>query len=264
MFLAYASVKWWKVFSAEQCSGINRFVAIFAVPLLSFEFISRIDPFNLNATCSSPPTPSPKGLCEHSVQVCSRRDEESGDADKAEECTDQKKEEQLERDTLMYSSMSLEMLRLIMSMVWSKLIRNPNTYASIFGLIWAFVSAKWAIKKPVMMENSVTILSNAGLGMAMFSLAKDYSMQEQTCSIWNADGKFVAGPAVMAIASLGVGIRGKTLKVSIVQAALPQGIVPFVFAREYNLHTEVLSTGVIFGMIISLPITILYYVLLGL
>ncbi|KAJ0959691.1 hypothetical protein J5N97_000650 [Dioscorea zingiberensis] len=48
MFLAYASVKWWKVFSAEQCSGINRFVAIFAVPLLSFEFISRIDPFNLN------------------------------------------------------------------------------------------------------------------------------------------------------------------------------------------------------------------------
>ncbi|KAJ0972594.1 hypothetical protein J5N97_020553 [Dioscorea zingiberensis] len=43
-----------------------------------------------------------------------------------------------------------------------------------------------------------------------------------------------------------------------------KGIVPFVFAREYNLHTEVLSTGVIFGMIISLPITILYYVLLGL
>ncbi|KAJ0960936.1 hypothetical protein J5N97_001173 [Dioscorea zingiberensis] len=98
---------------------------------------------------------NPQGLCEHSVQVCSRRDEESGDADKAEECTDQKKEEQMERDTLMYSSMSLEMLRLIMSMVWSKLIRNPNTYASIFGLIWAFVSAKWAIKKPVMMENSV-------------------------------------------------------------------------------------------------------------
>jgi len=28
-----------------------------------------------------------------------------------------------------------------------------------------------------------------------------------------------------------------------VQAALPQGIVPFVFAREYNVHPGILSTG---------------------
>lgn len=27
------------------------------------------------------------------------------------------------------------------------------------------------------------------------------------------------------------------------QAALPQGIVPFVFAREYGLHPDILSTG---------------------
>jgi len=27
------------------------------------------------------------------------------------------------------------------------------------------------------------------------------------------------------------------------QAALPQGIVPFVFAKEYNLHPNILSTG---------------------
>ncbi|KAL6006890.1 hypothetical protein ACLOJK_032386 [Asimina triloba] len=45
MFLAYASVKYWQVFTPDQCSGINRFVAIFAVPLLSFEFISRINPY---------------------------------------------------------------------------------------------------------------------------------------------------------------------------------------------------------------------------
>lgn len=35
MILAYGSVRWWKIFSPDQCSGINRFVAIFAVPLLS-------------------------------------------------------------------------------------------------------------------------------------------------------------------------------------------------------------------------------------
>ncbi|XP_039123067.1 auxin efflux carrier component 7-like isoform X2 [Dioscorea cayenensis subsp. rotundata] len=457
MFLAYASVKWWKLFTPDQCSGINRFVAVFAIPLLSFEFISRINPFKLNylfvaadavskvlvlllllfwstfsengsldwcitafslttlpntlvmgipllkamygdnqealmiqvvvlqsviwytlllflfelraarndlvllvkvsdqmTRCSSTSRSSTKaeknsdqdqqsiaqesddqedevvhvivakpmsssspdleqqrdrvvlhqnsnkvapdssedeeygkelhmfvwrcaccsnseGLCEHSVQVCSRKDEESGDGGEKELDECEKREEQvLEKGSQVCSCMSTKMVRLIMTMVWSKLIRNPNTYASLFGLIWALVSSKWNIKKPAVMENSVTILSNAGLGMAMFSLGLFMALQPRIIACGSklaAYGmlmRFIAGPAFMAIASIVVGVRGKTLKVSIVQAALPQGIVPFVFAREYNLHSEVLSTGVIFGMIISLPITILYYVLLGL
>lgn len=32
------------------------------------------------------------------------------------------------------------MTRLILIMVWRKLIRNPNTYASLIGLIWSLVS----------------------------------------------------------------------------------------------------------------------------
>ncbi|KAG7032541.1 Auxin efflux carrier component 4, partial [Cucurbita argyrosperma subsp. argyrosperma] len=76
--------------------------------------------------------------------------------------------------------------------------------------------------------------------------------------------RFLTGPAVMAIASFAIGLRGTLLRVAIVQAALPQGIVPFVFAKEYNVHPAILSTGVIFGMLIALPITLLYYVLLGL
>ena len=48
MILAYGSVQWWKIFSPDQCSGINRFVAIFAVPLLSFHFISTNDPYAMN------------------------------------------------------------------------------------------------------------------------------------------------------------------------------------------------------------------------
>lgn len=49
MFVAYGSVKWGKVFSPEQCSGINRFVAVFAVPVLSFHFISQNDPYRMDA-----------------------------------------------------------------------------------------------------------------------------------------------------------------------------------------------------------------------
>lgn len=32
------------------------------------------------------------------------------------------------------------MTRLILIMVWRKLIRNPNTYSSLIGLVWSLVS----------------------------------------------------------------------------------------------------------------------------
>lgn len=48
MILAYGSVKWWKIFTPDQCSGINRFVALFAVPLLSFHFIASNNPYTMN------------------------------------------------------------------------------------------------------------------------------------------------------------------------------------------------------------------------
>ncbi|KAI3841360.1 hypothetical protein MKW98_007841 [Papaver atlanticum] len=55
--------------------------------------------------------------------------------------------------------------------------------------------------------------------------------------------RFLAGPAIIAATSLAVGLRGRLLHISIVQAALPQAIVPFVFAKEYNVHPDILSTG---------------------
>lgn len=48
MLLAYGSVRWWKVFTPDQCTGINRFVSVFAVPLLSFHFISKNNPYTMN------------------------------------------------------------------------------------------------------------------------------------------------------------------------------------------------------------------------
>ncbi|KAL2526351.1 Auxin efflux carrier component 4 [Abeliophyllum distichum] len=48
MILAYGSVKWWKIFTPDQCSGINRFVALFAVSLLSSHFIAMNKPYKMN------------------------------------------------------------------------------------------------------------------------------------------------------------------------------------------------------------------------
>ncbi|XP_004498307.1 auxin efflux carrier component 4-like [Cicer arietinum] len=162
------------------------------------------------------------------------------------------------------------MTRLILIMVWRKLIRNPNTYSSLIGVIWSLVAFRWDVHMPKIIEKSISILSDAGLGMAMFSLGLFMALQPKIIACGNSVAsfamaiRFIAGPAVMAAAAIAVGLRGTLLHVAIVQAALPQGIVPFVFAKEYNVHPAILSTAVIFGMLIALPITLLYYILLGL
>ncbi|KAJ3681035.1 hypothetical protein LUZ60_015524 [Juncus effusus] len=162
------------------------------------------------------------------------------------------------------------MTRLILIMVWRKLIRNPNTYSSLIGVIWSLVSFRWGIEMPAIIARSISILSDAGLGMAMFSLGLFMALQPRIIACGNSLAtfamavRFLTGPAVMAAASIAVGLRGVLLHIAIVQASLPQGIVPFVFAKEYNVHPDILSTGVIFGMLIALPITLVYYILLGL
>ncbi|KAF5451021.1 hypothetical protein F2P56_031324 [Juglans regia] len=162
------------------------------------------------------------------------------------------------------------MTRLILIMVWRKLIRNPNTYSSLIGLVWSLVAFRWHVAMPKIIEKSISILSDAGLGMAMFSLGLFMALQPKIIACGNSIAtfamavRFLTGPAVMAAASIAVGLRGTLLHIAIVQAALPQGIVPFVFAKEYNVHPAILSTGVIFGMLIALPITLVYYIVLGL
>ncbi|CAH8355343.1 unnamed protein product [Eruca vesicaria subsp. sativa] len=141
------------------------------------------------------------------------------------------------------------MMRLILIMVWRKLIRNPNTYSSLFGLAWSLVSYKWNIKMPTIMSGSISILSDAGLGMAMFSLGLFMALQPKiiacgkSVAVFAMAVRFLSGPAVMAATSTAIGLRGNLLHIAIVQAALPQGIVPFVFAKEYNVHPDILSTA---------------------
>ncbi|XP_031259392.1 auxin efflux carrier component 6 [Pistacia vera] len=165
---------------------------------------------------------------------------------------------------------ALVMIRLILTVVGRKLSRNPNTYSSVLGLLWSLISFKWDVGMPSLVKYSIKIISDAGLGMAMFSLGLFMALQPRiiACGTKRATVgmaiRFICGPIVMTAASLVVGLKSVKLHAAIVQAALPQGIVPFVFAREYGLHPDILSTGVIFGMLVSLPVTLLYYIFLGL
>ncbi|KAL8465707.1 hypothetical protein ACS0TY_034976 [Phlomoides rotata] len=140
-------------------------------------------------------------------------------------------------------------IRIILLAVGKKLIKNPNTHATLAGIIWAIIHFRWNVKLPKIIEISVSLLSDGGLGMAMFSLGLFMASQARVIAcgtrkaVFAMAMKFLAGPALMVVPSIALGLRGTLLKVAIVQAALPQGIVPFVFAKEYNVHPDILSTG---------------------
>ncbi|KAH6789134.1 Auxin efflux carrier family protein [Perilla frutescens var. frutescens] len=235
---------------------------------------SNFNEFDLTAT-SSPsgkvfrqPSPAVKMVWESPAEVHGYRDD-VGDKDLSfRDCT----KIEMPEGSITNQEMprALVMLRLILIVVGRKLSRNPNTYSSVLGLLWSLISFKWNIGMPSLVKYSIKIISDAGLGMAMFSLGLFMALQPRIIAcgtklaVISMAIRFIAGPTVMSAASVAVGLKGAHLHAAIVQAALPQGIVPFVFAREYGLHPDILSTGVIFGMLVSLPVTLLYYILLGL
>jgi auxin efflux carrier family len=76
---------------------------------------------------------------------------------------------------------------------------------------------------PLIIKGSISILSNAGLGMAMFSLGLFMALQPKLIpcgkkvAIYSMVVRFLTGPAVIAATSLAVGLRGVLLHVAIVQ-----------------------------------------------
>ncbi|KAA8538927.1 hypothetical protein F0562_025619 [Nyssa sinensis] len=137
----------------------------------------------------------------------------------------------------------------LMKVVWLKLAKNPNSYACIVGIIWAFLANRWHFQMPSIMEGSILIMSRAGTGTAMFSMGLFMALQDKviacgpTLTIYGMFLRFIVGPATMALGAFSVGLRGDVLRISIIQAALPQAINSFVIAKEYGLHATVLSTG---------------------
>ncbi|XVF60469.1 hypothetical protein PTKIN_Ptkin08bG0049500 [Pterospermum kingtungense] len=339
MILAYISVKWLKMFTPEQCGGINKFVAKFSIPLLSFKVISDNNIYKMNpkiiladflqkllallvllALTRFSPWGGLKAIITgfsistlpnslilgipilhamygdvsssllaqivflqsviwynlllllfelNATKAASARTTPTRDIGNEEAPGEaQVKEEGEEADTR--SSPSKSKAKLIFLTVGKKLILNPNTHATLLGVIWASIKFRLNIKFPPIVQNSINIISDGGLGMSMFSVGLFMASRPKiiSCGIPMAAVamvlKFLAGPALMAASSTAFGLKGGLLRMAILQAALPQGVVPFVFAKEYNVHPDILSTSISFGMLIALPVGLVYYLLLAL
>ncbi|XVF06950.1 hypothetical protein REPUB_Repub06bG0095500 [Reevesia pubescens] len=328
LMLGYGSVKWWGIFTPEQCDAINRLVCYFTLPLFAVEFTSHIDPFEMNYKFIGADTISKlvivvvlafwakfssKGSYCWSITSFSlstltnalvvgvplmkamygqtgvdlvvqssvvqaiiwltillfvlefRR---SG-VSIASATKNGEQENDVEGNTDGEVS-SRPSFWYLMKVVGMKLAMNPNSYACVIGLAWAFVAKRWHFEMPSIMEGSILIMSKAGTGTAMFSMGTFMALQEKliacgpSLTIFGMVLRFIAGPAAMAIGAIAVGLHGDVLRVAIIQAALPQSITSFIFAKEYEMHAEVLSTAVIFGTIVSLPILVAYYAILEL
>ncbi|XP_022719862.1 auxin efflux carrier component 5-like [Durio zibethinus] len=326
LMLGYGSVKWWGIFTPEQCDAINRLVCYFTFPLFAVEFTSHIDPFEMNyqfigadtisklvivvvlafwAKCSS------KGSYCWSVTSFSLSTLTNGlvvgvplmkamygqigvdlvvqssvvqaiiwltvllfvlefrrsGVSIASATKDGEQEKDVEGNTDGGVS-SRPSFWYLMKVVGMKMATNPNSYACVIGLAWAFVAKRWHFEMPSIIEGSILIMSKAGTGTAMFSMGTFMALQEKiiacgtSLTIFVMVMRFIAGPAAMAIGAIAVGLHGDVLRVAIIQAALPQSITSFIFAKEYGMHAEVLSTAVIFGTIVALPVLVAYYAVL--
>ncbi|KAB5512350.1 hypothetical protein DKX38_029378 [Salix brachista] len=323
LMLGYGSVRWWKVFTPEQCGAINRFVCYFTLPFFTFEFTAHVDPFKMNypfmgadaiskliivAVLAGWARWSSKGsycwsITSFSLSTLTNSLVVGVPLIKAMygptavdlvvqssviqsiiwftllllvlefrrtglgvSSTDSDKDLEGNVDSAVMSSRPP--FWCLMKTVGVKLAMNPNSYACIIGLVWAFIANRWRLEMPSIMEGSVLIMSKAGTGTAMFSVGIFMALQEKviacgaSLTVIGMVLRFVAGPAAMAIGSLAVGLQGDVLRVAIIQAALPQAITSFIFAQEYGLHAEVLSTAVIFGTMVALPVLIAYYAIL--
>ncbi|ESQ41481.1 hypothetical protein EUTSA_v10016062mg [Eutrema salsugineum] len=342
MFLGYLSAKNLKLFSLEQCAGINKFVAKFSIPLLSFQVISQNNPFTMSPRLilsdilqkilavvvfaavlrSWHPTGGRGGklgwiITGLSVSVLPNTliigipilSAIDGDAavnflvqivmlqsliwynillflfeinaartiissgasieHRGNEEADIEQEPKEEEEEAIVRTRSSGTGKILLK-AWRKFITNPNTYATLVGLIWSALHFRLGWKLPGMIDKSIHLISDGGLGMAMFSLGLFMASQSSIIACGTKMAiitmllKFLLGPGLMIASAFCIRLRSTLFRVAILQAALPQGIVPFVFAKEYNVYPEIVSTGVIIGMLITLPITLAYYFVLDL
>ncbi|XP_047046809.1 probable auxin efflux carrier component 5b [Lolium rigidum] len=137
----------------------------------------------------------------------------------------------------------------LLRVVLLNMTRNPNVYAGVLGVAWSFVTHRWHIETPSIIEGSVLIISRTGLGLRMFSMGQFMALQERiiacgpNLTMLSMVLRFIAGPAATAAAAAALGLRGDVLRATIIQAALPQSIAAFGFARVYDLHADVLGTA---------------------
>ncbi|RZC62180.1 hypothetical protein C5167_023944 [Papaver somniferum] len=149
--------------------------------------------------------------------------------------------------------------------VMLKLAQNPNTYAGILGITWAFISNKWHIEMPRIIDGSVLIMQKAAIGCFMFTIGLVTALPEKVIAcgskltVFGLALRFFGGPAAMAVGCRAAGLHGDNLHIAVIQAALPLSPLAYAYAKQYGLHADVICSALIIGTMVSLPVLIVYF-----
>ncbi|KAJ9152548.1 hypothetical protein P3X46_026105 [Hevea brasiliensis] len=209
MILAYISMKWWRLFTPDQCASINKFVAKFSIPPLSFQKLLAL-------------------LVLTALTKISYRG----------------------RLNWIITGLSLSTL--------------PNTLILGIPLLKAMygAEAEGLLSQIIVLQSLIWY----NLLLFLFELNATYTAPVTPSSETTEDHEapHEAQSKEREEETHARTTRSVKTMLILLTAALPQGIVPYVFAKEYNIHPDMLSTGVIFGMLIALPIALAHYSLLAL
>ncbi|KAM0880181.1 hypothetical protein ACQ4PT_033750 [Festuca glaucescens] len=314
LVLGYCSVRWWKLFTRDQCDAINRLVIYFALPFFAFDFNAHAGTFAASYSVLAADAVA-KLLVILSLAVWAAASSRKASPASYSWCITGFSLATLSNGLLvgaplmdaMYGKWARDIvvqLSVVQAVVWLpvllvvfearqawmevtapaleeglqenidrvasgggrkktgcafwgpllrnvglKVVGNPNVYASLLGVLWSIVANRWNLEIPTIIEGSIAIMSKTGLGIGMFNMGLFIGLQDKismTGSGLTTLGmvlRFVAAPAATAVGAILLGLRGDLLRVAIIQAALPQSVGTFFFAREYDLHADVLSTA---------------------
>ncbi|KAL3680671.1 hypothetical protein R1sor_023627 [Riccia sorocarpa] len=154
---------------------------------------------------------------------------------------------------------------LAVNFLWS-----PVVWASVLGLAYALLNFKFNRGRPLpaILKTSVSLFANCVLGVSMFMLGMHIAARKKLFpggtyrALWGTVIRFLVSPAVMAVASLIAGLRGRMFRFAVLQAMIPQSISTFIFACNYHVHEDTFSTAVWFQTLIFFPFAIALYSLL--
>ncbi|KAL2621586.1 hypothetical protein R1flu_001791 [Riccia fluitans] len=166
----------------------------------------------------------------------------------------------------------LRVVKRILGKVAVNFLWSPIVWASLFGFAYALLNIKFNQGKPLpaILKTSVALLANCTLGMAMFMLGMHMAAHKNLLPggiykvLWGTVVRFFISPAVMALASLIAGLRGRMFRFAVLQAMIPQAISSFIFACNYHIHEDTFSTAVWFQTLIFFPFAIALYSVLEL
>ncbi|CAN6839544.1 unnamed protein product [Brassica oleracea] len=316
MILGYLSTKHLNLFSLEQCAGINKFIAKFSIPLLSFQVISQNNPFTMSLRLilsdilqkilaavvlavvirfwhptggrggklgwiitglsvtvfpntliigipilSAIDGDAAKNILVQIVvlqcliwsnillflfEINATWDLQSSGASIEHRVNDNEEtdieQEPIEKEKAIVRTRSSGTGKILLK-AWRKFIVNPNTYAAMIGLIWATLHFRLGWKLPEMIDKSIHLISDGGLGMAMFSLGLFMASQSSIIAcgtkmtIITMILKFILGPALMIASAFCIRLRGTLFRVTILQVNNLK--LKTIMVKGPGLYTEI-------------------------